>query len=186
MFLGHILPLATMIWHPSTDKSAFMGALGFRRRLGNPSEVQDQREPVKLARRQLTHWPWSWLQKHKYLWTPENLVIAPFGFGSVTSTIHQETWEKSHPPMQQEIDIWTLVQAMDPEVSCEPTSDLLAHSLWVSGGGPTKFSQTVDWKCPVTGLQHVPATVCEHSCWHRDPAGNTPVCNYRDPEWALY
>lgn len=47
----------------------------------------------------------------------EDLTTAPSGFGSVTSTTHQGTWEESHPPSGNSIQ--TSVPAVDPEVAHE-------------------------------------------------------------------
>ena len=37
-------------------------------------------------------------------------------------------------------------------------------------------------KRPYIWLQPLPTVVCEHSCWHRDPAGHTPSCTPRNPK----
>lgn len=84
------------------------------------------------------------------LHTLENSDTAPYGFGSVTSTICQWTWEESHSSMYQVIDTKTSVPALnpklDPEVVGEPAPAPLCCSLEVPIGKTDKLSQTVDFK----------------------------------------
>lgn len=72
-----------------------------------------------------------------------------------------------------------MVPAVDPEVVRVPALAPLCHGLGAPGGKLQILKGPCNW-APIS------ATVCEHSCWHRDPAGDTPVCNPRDPERALY
>lgn len=50
---------------------------------------------------------------------PRDVTAAPFGFGSVTNTIHQWTREGSHLSMHQVIGIETLDLAVDTNVAQE-------------------------------------------------------------------
>lgn len=132
----------------------------------------------------LWNWLRSWLQKHKCLRTPENLAIA-LGLAPSLSTKRPG---KDHVHLCSGKQTYGhLVLTMDPEVSCEPTSDLHGHyllSLW-------KWAHQIQWLCQfwkyhVTKLQPVPATVYKYSRRHRDFVRNTPVCSCKDPELVFY
>lgn len=59
----------------------------------------------------------------------EDSATTPFGFGSITITTHQGTWEQSCPPMHWVIDTQTLALTVDSEVAHKSVLDPLGHSL---------------------------------------------------------
>lgn len=132
----------------------------------------------------LWNWLRSWLQKHKCLRTPENLAIAL----GLSPSLYTKRPGKDHVHLCSGKQTYGhSVLIMDPEVSFEPTSDLLGRyllSLW-------KWAHQIQWICRfweyhITKLQPVPATVYEYSRWHRDFVRNTPVCSCKDPELVFY
>ena len=132
----------------------------------------------------LWNWLRSWLQKHKCLRTPENLAIAL----GLSPSLYTKRPGKDHVHLCSGKQTYGhSVLTMDPEVSFEPTSDLLGRyllSLW-------KWAHQIQWICQfweyhITKLQPVPATVYEYSRWHRDFVRNTPVCSCKDPELVFY
>jgi hypothetical protein len=132
----------------------------------------------------LWNWLRSWLQKHKCLRTPENLAIAL----GLSPSLYTKRPGKNHVHLCSGKQTYGhSVLIMDPEVSFEPTSDLLGRyllSLW-------KWAHQIQWICQfweyhITKLQPVPATVYEYSRWHRDFVRNTPVCSCKDPELVFY
>ena len=153
MFLTHISPAITIIWHLFKDKNALWELWHPGKKLWNPSVSQDTGEPFwedRPTARQLTHHLWSQLQKWQQLHTPGDLATAPSGFGSVTSTICQGTQEDSHPPVHQVIELETSIWAMDPEVAHEVAPAPLGHYCWF-----TKWPQySESKKRPKTEADH--------------------------------
>lgn len=125
--------------------------------------------------------PRSWLQTQKQLHTPENLAMTPFGFCSIISTkcrgyprgvIHTCMLSSSHTDLSTD---WIMNQ-LQPFLAM--VWELLELSL---SSSVCRF-----WKGPEMGFQLAPATVHEHACWPRGPAGDTLICATSSPERPLY
>lgn len=146
--LFHTLWTTTIMRHSSTDKNAFLGFGEPGRRLWNPSPFQDWGEPFwkgRLAPRVADMRSKVSVTQSETVLHPYGLGYSPICLGPVTSTTCQGIREElSYPCVCWVIGLQNLVPTTDPEVTHEPTSAPLSHSLGAPGGEAVKFSQIID------------------------------------------
>lgn len=133
----------TILQHPSTDKSALMRALESGQETVKPQCSPRLKRDVlrRQAHNQLSDSPTSvWATEVETASYPRGLYFSPVLLWNCHHTIGQGTQEKSRRSMHRVIDVQTLVQAVDPEVTCELAPAFLGHSLGAPEGKPIKHS----------------------------------------------